>query len=388
MNNEKLLKSFKSISSVPVCIYSNKEFNHILEHKENICLIFNKMYTYVINQKDNLVWIDGLMIFYKIEYQNQLIILGPSLTYLPSKESILSSLLANKMFLTNEEIKQIIHELMNKNIINYFYFKECINMLSLIYTNKEYIGNDHLIEVESKESKDLNNIENIEIQWSNQNIKYVHTLEYYVQNGMVDELIELFKIEQAAPYGTLASTELRHYKNSMMVHIYIIRKAAAAGGLDEDLCLRLAEAYSQQCEAAMSIQELTKISQNLRLDYCIRVKKIQTVVSNNLTITKAIKYIHDHRMEKIDAKIIANHLGVSSVYLCSEFKKEIGESIVSFIHKEKLKTAKKMLIFSDYSLNEISSYLAFSSQNYFQSIFKKYEGVTPIEFKRKNQKDL
>lgn len=382
MNEIKFLESLKSISSIPICIYSNNEFHHVLEYDQHICSIFNKMYSYVMNQEDNLCWIDGFIIFYKLNYNNNLIILGPCLTYLPSDKHVLPTLLSKKMFLTNDEKELIVNFLLNNKIINYLYFKECINMVSMMFLHEEYNSLDNLIKNEVKETND---VENIEIQWSNYNLKYVHTMEYYIKNGMVEELKDFFKIEQHAPYGTLGPTELRHYKNSMMVHIYIVRKAAAEGGLDEDLCLRLSEAYSQQCEAALSIRELTEISHRLRLDYCKRVKKVQTVSSNNLTIMKAIKYIHEHRMEKIDAKGIASHLNVTSVYLCSEFKKEIGESIVSFIHKEKLKTAKKMLLFSDYSLSEISSYLSFSSQSYFQSIFKKYEKLTPSEFKRNNQ---
>ena len=60
-------------------------------------------------------------------------------------------------------------------------------------------------------------------------------------------------------------------------------------------------------------------------------------------------------------------------------------SIVSFIHTEKMKLAKKMLLFTDYSLGEISAYLSFSSQSYFQSIFKKMERMTPKEFKNREK---
>ena len=41
-------------------------------------------------------------------------------------------------------------------------------------------------------------------------------------------------------------------------------------------------------------------------------------------------------------------------------------------------------MFTDKSLIEISTCLSFSSQSYFQSIFKKIMGITPTKWRRKN----
>lgn len=87
-------------------------------------------------------------------------------------------------------------------------------------------------------------------------------------------------------------------------------------------------------------------------------------------------------MNKINASTIANALGISSSYLCSAFKKETGMSIVEYIQKEKIELAKKLLLYSEYSLSDISAYLSFSSQSYFQAVFKKLEGKTPNEFRQ------
>ena len=90
-------------------------------------------------------------------------------------------------------------------------------------------------------------------------------------------------------------------------------------------------------------------------------------------------------MEKLDATVIASSIGVTPSYLCSEFKKTTAKSIVDFIMEEKIETAKDLLIHSDHSLLEISTYLSFSSQNYFQTVFKKHMGITPNEYRIKNQ---
>lgn len=382
------LKSFSDITNIPVCVYHDGKYDYLLSKTDTDNSARNKIYSYVVNQKDDLLWIDGLLLFYKLEYQHEIIIIGPCLSYIPTDFKTVSNLLTKRMFLLKEELDTVQNQLFKQRVVNYIYFKNCINILTLALLDKEYEETFSVPANSEQENPEESVVEKTEIEWSNYNLKYMEMMKYIIKNGLLEELKELFKNEQSAPYGTLGPTELRHYKNSMMIHIYIVRSAAHEGGVDEDLCIRLSELYAQQCEAAKSIRELTEISQKLRLDFCTRAKKAQKLSCSNLTITKAMQYIHEHRMEKLDSKEISLVLGISSSYLCHEFKKEIGISIVDFIHNEKIKLAKKMLIFTDYSLIEISNYLSFSSQSYFQAVFKKCEGITPNEFRRREVKNM
>lgn len=50
----------------------------------------------------------------------------------------------------------------------------------------------------------------------------------------------------------------------------------------------------------------------------------------------------------------------------------------------KLEEAKSLLTYSDKSLGEISSYLSFSSQSYFQNVFKKKYGITPLQYRNRS----
>ena len=139
--------------------------------------------------------------------------------------------------------------------------------------------------------------------------------------------------------------------------------------------------YSQQCERANSIDELLEISYILRMDFCQRVKDSKRNKYSDLLTNKCLEYIHSHRFETMNAKIISNELKVSSSYLCSHIKKETGISIVDHIINEKIDLSKQLLRNTDYSLNEISSLLSFSSQAYFQKVFKEKTGQTPMRYK-------
>ncbi len=65
------------------------------------------------------------------------------------------------------------------------------------------------------------------------------------------------------------------------------------------------------------------------------------------------------------------------------FKEELGIHIGAFITRCKLEEAKSLLTYSNKSLAEISSYLCFSSQSYFQNVFKRKYGITPKQYREK-----
>ena len=50
----------------------------------------------------------------------------------------------------------------------------------------------------------------------------------------------------------------------------------------------------------------------------------------------------------------------------------------------KLEEAKSLLTYTNKSLSEISSYLCFANQSYFQRVFKKKYGITPNEYRKQS----
>lgn len=101
-----------------------------------------------------------------------------------------------------------------------------------------------------------------------------------------------------------------------------------------------------------------------------------------------MKYISAHVTEKISTTEIAENLGISRGYLSTRFKDVIGVSVTDYINAQKIREAKQLLKFSDKSLVAISNYLSFSSQSYFQNVFKSFTGKTPTEFRKEKDSDI
>ena len=61
-------------------------------------------------------------------------------------------------------------------------------------------------------------------------------------------------------------------------------------------------------------------------------------------------------------------------------------SVGEYITRCKLQEACDMLVYSDRTLAEISAYLGYSSQSYFQNVFKKRFDMTPMQYRKQNRK--
>ena len=377
------LRDYSQAAMLPILAYKDGQCVLNSESGTGISRALSRTGNYFLSNGKELLTLDGLLIISVLYTDDGLdIVIGPLSLATASNEAYASALHQIGFYPTKPELAQLTGHFNSMRGMTITRMEKCRNALSLCLNGKSADLPPH---VSAGDYRSAHMPEYDEMAWGKFNTDFVREMQVMVKNGLVDQMEAFFRTESPAPYGQFASDSLRHYKNSMMVHIYIIRRAAHEGGLDEDLCMRLSEAYSQRCENARSIEELRQISQTLRLDFCRRVRDLRRVETGSATINKAIRYIHENRMEKLNATVIAASIGVTPTYLCSEFKNKTGKSIVDFILEEKIETARDLLLHSDHSLLEISTYLSFSSQNYFQTVFKKRTGCTPNEYRKKYQ---
>lgn len=97
----------------------------------------------------------------------------------------------------------------------------------------------------------------------------------------------------------------------------------------------------------------------------------------------ALDYMNNHTDFLISD--VANHCKVSESTLYGIFKKAYGTTPIEKKQEIFCERAAELLITTDFSVEEISAMLGFSSSSYFRKIFKKHTGKTPIQI-RKNTK--
>ena len=85
--------------------------------------------------------------------------------------------------------------------------------------------------------------------------------------------------------------------------------------------------------------------------------------------------------EKLRAKTIAGHFGVSEFYIGRYFKKHTNETMQQYIINYRLKLIESRLLYSDLRINEIAVELGFTDESHMNKLFRKYRGITPREFR-------
>ena len=125
---------------------------------------------------------------------------------------------------------------------------------------------------------------------------------------------------------------------------------------------------------------------NLLLDlfknYTVDNQQNSTYNSKLRLTKKIIKYIQTNISEPITIKDIANYYGYTRFHISRVFKEATGTTVLDYISFVKVEEAKKLLKKSDESIAEIAVKCGFSSQGYFCKIFKKYENISPNEYKK------
>ena len=188
--------------------------------------------------------------------------------------------------------------------------------------------------------------------------------------------------------GKLADDTLRQSKNIFNGWISMVGKVGAIrGNLDIEQTYRLIDLYTQECERCTTVSEVNNLRYSSLMDFTRRVAELKHPAAYSEDVYKALQFIKTHTNQPIGVPDVLEYVSKSRSYFMEQFKKETGETIGKYIVKAKLQEAKQLLAYSDRPLSEISNFFFFSSQSYFQNLFKKQFGVTPLEYRRKHHKE-
>ncbi len=203
----------------------------------------------------------------------------------------------------------------------------------------------------------------------------------YVTTGNMEAIQTFIRQPPTGQIGLLAHNELRQRKNLIIVAATLISRAAILGGMSAKVALVLSDWYIQKAELLKSGKDLTALNMEMLLDYTRRVEQIKLGTDSPRLSRKIMRYICKNMSEKNTTADLAKQFNMSRTYLCEQFKAETGKTIGDFITSVKVEEAKRLLTGTDISIAEISDFLAFSSQSYFQNVFKKEVGKTPKQYR-------
>lgn len=123
-------------------------------------------------------------------------------------------------------------------------------------------------------------------------------------------------------------------------------------------CLDVAEAYRETRENDPNIKQI--------------VEKVKALIDSKITDPA------------LTVNVIAQEMFLSTSYLRSIFKEKTGHPLSGYIIQKRLEMICRLLLDTDWSIQQIADHMGFSSRSYFYTFFKNYMGMTPSQY-RKNK---
>ena len=99
-------------------------------------------------------------------------------------------------------------------------------------------------------------------------------------------------------------------------------------------------------------------------------------------VRRAIGYINSNLSSDMTIDEIAENTTVSKYYLCREFRRETGFTVVRYINDLRCREAERLLKRSDATVSEIARSLGYDNLSYFTRTFRSITGKKPSEVRK------
>lgn len=213
--------------------------------------------------------------------------------------------------------------------------------------------------------------------------------EFYdcVKSGDTDSVERLMTPLGSSGAGVLSQDPLRNLKYHFIVTIALVTRFCVEGGMEMETAYTLSDLYILKADKCTCEKDIHALHREAVLEFTRQMNKLAHGNVYSKPVIMTMDYIYDNLHTKISEADIAEYISLSPSYISRLFKKEVGVTICTYIAVKRVETAQNMLKYSDYSPVDIGNYLAFTSHSHFISVFRKYTGMTPNEFRKKYYRD-
>lgn len=204
----------------------------------------------------------------------------------------------------------------------------------------------------------------------------------YVKNGQKDKIDWIFSQINKTYLVKLGDSSLDTIKIKFISLVTLMTRLAINTGVPLENSFSLSDTLIQNLPNIKSYNEGIEYIKYASYEFINLIKS--TSIKCSALINHCINYIDTHIYEKITLQDLSNLTGNSTVYISTMFKKELNTSFSQYLLKRKIEEAKHLLLYTDYSFQEISTLLTFTSQSHFTQRFKQVTKQTPKEFRDAN----
>lgn len=231
----------------------------------------------------------------------------------------------------------------------------------------------------------------------------------YLVKGQGSHTIDTKQYEIKPPVIFTIRKEQVHFwdtKTEPEGFVLIIKKSFIENCLDKDIKRLIAELSSQTClfpkdNSPIDIYKLLlkehkekKTSKQPIVEGLLKAllgKLLESATldfsknGNNTIFSKFIEFLN--RENKLTNKVshYARLLNTTPQNLNAACRKEIGKSVTEILSEYIINEVKRLLLYTDFNVGEISSKLDFKDNSHFSKYFKRHVGLTPTQYRIQNQ---
>lgn len=207
-----------------------------------------------------------------------------------------------------------------------------------------------------------------------------------IEKGKVENIIQAFEEmqqESSSIMGLFLSTV---YQSPTAILRALARKAAEHSGLSVITIDKITQNSVQRLSASSSIKEQTRHMYTMLIELTSAVRDhLKNTSGYSPAIIKVTEYLSLNYTQNITTDTLCQISGYSPSYLAKTFKNETGSTVTQYIASLRCRQAAEMLKETCLSIQDISSYVGYSDNNYFVKVFKKMTGMTPSEYRNSFQ---
>ena len=193
----------------------------------------------------------------------------------------------------------------------------------------------------------------------------------------------LTRMSESGRIGILASHDsLRSFKNFAIITISVMIRAGLENGFDYEIAYSLNDDYVAKLEDINDISAILNYIENVLIDFAERMSLLN---QRNLSpaVADIFHLIINNPALTDNVDTLADSVNLSTKYLSTLFKNELGISITKFKNLMRINNAIISIQTTDFTFAEIASQFNFSDQAHFTRTFEKFTGITPSQYKHK-----
>lgn len=181
-------------------------------------------------------------------------------------------------------------------------------------------------------------------------------------------------------YQQRLSDPLRNLKNYCIICNTLLRKAAQQGGVHPIHLDRMSSQFARTIETAPTLDKCRALIGEMIRAYC-RLVRTQANQACSPLVQKTLTYIDANLSGDLSLPTLAGLLTVTPGYLSTIFHRETGHTLAQHIADHRMKAALQLLTTTRLQVQTIAGLCGFADPNYFGKLFKRFYGLTPLQYR-------